>query len=232
MKLPLIVFTVAFGLMPAGIASAKPSFAINNDNSCSVCHTRIVSGRMDVIGADEMVDLGTQLDGSERGPLSTFWVVPGESVTLSMEVLDGSSSGCSACSKFAVQLKRLEKSGQEIDLSNFLIWAEDNLPGNPWTRQEVTNPPYFTKDDGNDGGLPSQDAGPFSFDLFVDAATPPDFYDLEFAVAGKGGGLWYEDQHFYVQVVPEPSATLLGIVAVSAIAAVRRIGGRPPGLIG
>ena len=66
MKLPLIVFTVAFGLMPAGIASAKPSFAINNDNSCSVCHTKIASGRMDVIGADEMVDLGTQLDGSER----------------------------------------------------------------------------------------------------------------------------------------------------------------------
>ena len=224
MKILLVVATMVLGLAPAGVAGARPSLAIDNGNSCrEACHINEVSGRMNVIDADEMVDLGTQLDGKERGPLNTFWVEPGGSVTLSMQVLDGSGSGCSSCGKFAVQLKRLEKGGQEIDLNNFLFWMADNLPGNVWTRQEDGNPAYFTKDDGNNGGLPSEDAGPFSFDLFVDAATPPDFYDLEFAVAGKEHGLWYEDQHFYVQVVPEPSATFLCVAALSALAGLRQL---------
>ena len=223
MKLELIVAVVVLGLVPTGVASANPSRAINNSNSCrdGGCHSTVVSDRMDVVDSDEMVDLDTQLDGSQRGPLDTFWVDAGSTVTLSMEVLDGRDG-------FAVQLKRLEKHGQEISVNNFLIWMEGNLPANVWTRRENQNPPYFTKDDGSNGGLPSQDAGVFSFDLFVDASTPPDFYDLEFALAGDDGDLWYQDQHFYVQV-PEPSATLLGAVAMSAIAGlcrVRRAGSR------
>ena len=227
MKLELIVAIVVLGLAPAGVAGAKPSWATTNDNSCkgSGCHSELLSDpdRMDVIDADELVDLGTQLDGKQRGPLNTFWVDPGTTVTLSMEVLDGSD-------KFAVQLKRLEKPGQENDLSNFLIWMEDNLGGNVWTRQEVANPPYFTKDNGNNGGLPPEDAGVFTFDLLVNADTPPDFYDLEFAVAGKEGGLWYEDEHFYLEVLPEPSPALLGVVALSAIAGLRWVRRARPGI--
>ena len=213
MKLTLVAAAVILALTLPGVAGAKPSFAINNDNSCQTsCHTNVLDNHLAVVFADENVDLGTQLNGNQRGPLPTFLVDAGTTVTLSAEVLNGED-------KFAVQLKRLEKSGQANDLNNFLIWMEDNLPGNPWTRQEDTNPPYFTKDDGKNGGLSGSAAGVFSFDLFVDANTPPDFYDLEFAVAGKGKGLWYEDQHFYVEVVPEPSTAVLGAVALSMIAA-------------
>ena len=48
----------------------------------------------------------------------------------------------------------------------------------------------------------------YIFDLFIDPSTPLDFYDLEFAVAGQDGN-WYGDEHFYVQVVPEPGTILM-----------------------
>lgn len=214
----------ALGVGWSGVAAAKPSFAIDNGNSCkdNGCHITVETGRMQVIGTDGVLDLGTQLDGKVRGALQLFQVDPGNTVTLSMQVLDGNDV-------FAVQFKRLEKPGQLNDLTNFMTWMEDNLPSNPWTLQENTNPPYFTKDNGNDGGLAGSAAGPFSFDLFVDAATPPDVYDLEFAVAGTTGGgevKYYQDEHFYLQV-PEPAVGASAMAMLAALGVVfgsRRLG--------
>lgn len=206
-------FALALGML-AGSASAKPSFAITNGNSCrDSCHLSVETGRMQVTDADGVLDLGTQLDGKTRGELKLFQVDPGSMVTLSMQVLNGDAV-------FAVQLKRLETPGQLNDLANFMTWLDDNLQSNPWTRQEDTNPPYFTKDDGNNGGLPASEAGVFSFDLFVDAATPPDVYDLEFAVAGKTGAedLFYQDEHFYLQVVPEPGVGASALTMLATLA--------------
>ena len=217
-----VVIGFAFVAGWAGVAAAKPSFATTNNNSCrDNCHVNVETGRMQVIGGDGLLDLGTQLGGQTRGPLTVFNVEPGNTVTLTMEVLNGDAL-------FAVQLKRLEQPGQLVSLSNFMTWLEANLEANPWTRQEVENPPYFTKDNGVDEGLFGNEAGPFSFDLFVDAATPPDVYDLEFAVAGVGLGeqLYYQDQHFYVQVVPEPAigaSALAMVAALGAVAGARRL---------
>jgi hypothetical protein len=207
-----VPFVLALGWAEA--AAAKPDFAITNGNSCkdNGCHVA-ETGRMQVTGADGMLDLGTQLDGKVRGALKVFEVDAGNTVTLSMQVLNGNDL-------FAVQLKRLEKSGQLNDLANFMTWMEDNLPSNPWTLQEITNPPYFTKDDGSNGGLAGSAAGVFSFDLFIDAATPPDVYDLEFAVAGLIGELqYYQDEHFYLQVVPEPEACASAMAMLAALGA-------------
>ncbi|MHC4541100.1 MAG: hypothetical protein ACYS74_15175, partial [Planctomycetota bacterium] len=133
-------------------------------------------------------------------------------VALSVDVLDGND-------KFAVQIKRLEKGGQVNDQSNMLIWSEANSDDNVWTRQEFDNPPYFTKDDGNNGGIPGSVAPvKYAFYLFVGAATPPDFYDLEFAVAGEtaGMGTWYQDEHFYLEVLP-PSDNAPTVQMLAAI---------------
>ena len=214
--------SLALGLGWAGNASAKPAWAITNGNSCrDNCHVNEEAGRMQVTAA-EVLDIGTQLDGNVRGPLDVFRVEPGNAVNLTMEVLNGDAV-------FAVQFKRLEKSGQLNDLANFMTWLEDNLETNPWTLQEDTNPPYFTKDNGNDGGLPANEAGAFSFDLFIDPVTPLDVYDLEFAVAGLNGDEqpFYQDEHFYLEVVPEPAvgaSAMTMIATLGAVFAARRRG--------
>ena len=51
---------------------------------------------------------------------------------------------------------------------------------------------------------------PYIFDLFIDPTTPVDYYDLEFAVGAKLDGVKvYQDEHFYLRVVPEPGTMLL-----------------------
>lgn len=214
--LGILCTLVVFGT--PSISEARPSFAATNFlsiNGCrDGCHVNVQTDRMAVINEDKFLDLGTQLDGKTRGSLPTFVAMPGETITLSMRVLDGHDA-------FAVQLKRLEKPGQRDSDTNFLTWAPNNPLENPWTEQEIGTPPnpvYFTKDNGVNGGLPAASAGAFSFDLFIDPETPADVYDLEFATAGFDESLieeqkWYQDHHFYIEVVPEPSTTALALTA-------------------
>ncbi len=172
----LIVGILSIALV--GTVQGRPPYATSYGNSCESCHTKnLVPGKMQVSDTGVLTDLGTQLNGKVRGPLKTFRVQAGNIITLSVDVLDGND-------KFAAQLKRLEKGGQANDETNVLVWSEANGDDNVWTRQEFDNPPYFTKDNGNSGGI-SGSVTPvtYTFDLLVDAATPPDVYDLEFAAA-------------------------------------------------
>ena len=126
--------------------------------------------------------------------MKTFAVNAGETATLAVTVLNGSS-------KYAVQLKGLETSGQLNSAGNHLVWTEANGATNPWTRQENTNPPYFTKHAGSNSGI-SWGGSPitYTFDLFVDASTPADYYDLVFDVAGVSG-LWSQEERLDLQVL-------------------------------
>jgi len=184
--------------LTGGVAQAKSSFAKNTGNSCSAafCHSG-VSGRMEVANADSVIDLGIQLDGNTRGPLKAFAINAGTAKMLSVTVLNGSS-------KYGAQLKGLESGGQQNNINNQLGWSAANAPTNVWTRQEDTNPPYFTKDGGDDDGISwGGQAITYTFDISVDAGTPADLYDLTFAVAGDGGGRWAQEEHFYLQVLTE-----------------------------
>lgn len=186
----------ALGGPTVTVVRGTPSRATSRNNNCNACHTTTVTGRMEITGEDSITDLGTQLDGNARGPLKTYKVTPGEVVTLSVRVLDGNN-------RFAVQLKDFEKPGRRDNSGNMLIWSPANEPGNVWTRQEVSNPPYFTKDNGANGGI-SGSLSPitYTFNLLVESGTPFDVYELVFAVPGRRSGVRiYQEEHFYIEVV-------------------------------
>ena len=64
------------------------------------------------------------------------------------------------------------------------------------TAPNGTTPPYFATDP-----LGGEDPKTYSYELEVDASTPPDIYNLTFAVAGLDGeGLYYQEENFYLQV--------------------------------
>ena len=74
------------------------------------------------------------------GPaLKTFRVAPGNTVTLSIEVLNGSD-------RFAVQIKNFDNGAKKNSPDNMLFWIADNEADNAWTRHQRGNQqPYFTK---------------------------------------------------------------------------------------
>ncbi len=201
----LIVNVLSIAL--AGTVQGRPSYATTRNNNCFECHTTMVTGRMEVTAEDSLTDLGTQLDGNVRSALKTFKVLPGQVVTLSVRVLDGND-------RFAVQLKDFEKPARRSNASNLLIWSPANDADNIWNRQEVSNPPYFTKNISPNSGI-SGSISPitYTFDLLVESGTPVDIYELVFAVPGRRSGVRvYQEEHFYIEVLSPYDLNLDGIV--------------------
>jgi hypothetical protein len=212
---PKVLFFLAGAVAIVNTALGLPAAATDTANSCSVCHGlpiaeqpiglptfqflsgqidgAKVEGRMSVTQTGPLLDLGTQLNGKTRGPLKVFRVISGGTATLQVDVLNGSND-------YAVQLKRLETEGQVNSQENFLIWSEANEVGNDWDMWGESSP-YFTA-----GGFSDTDPTTLSFDLLIDADTPADVYDLEFALPGHDPGspenLFYQDEHFYLDVLP------------------------------
>lgn len=197
---------------------ALPINGSSVQNNCYTCHGqliadqpdgitqsqeqdgRYVTGKMQVTELGMKIDLGTQLDGEELGPLQTVQASAGSTVSLQIDVLDGIDS-------HAIQIKGFETGGQFRLTSNHLSWADANPLDSGWylyplSGSEATTPPYFATDP-----LGGEDPKTYTFELEVDASTPPDIYNLTFAVAGLDGeGLYYEEEQFYVQVTGGGSA--------------------------
>lgn len=216
---------------------AFPNSATTTGNSCSVCHGpspgqgRTVPGLLAISGTSLLTDLGTQLDGRVRGPLKTFEALPGTTVTLSVDVLP--AADLSGPARYSLQLKRLEKSGQQLSTNNFLGWTDANAAGSGWTKRDNPNvpegvtDPYYTKD------LEVNQTGTFTFKLGLNPETPVDVYDLEFAIAGVDeAGLLYYDRHFYLAVIA-PKLLTDGAVtwseALSAAGYVLQVADSPEG---
>lgn len=233
----LAISTLSFGVAVLSFlsnqeAQAFPPDAIGTGNSCRQCHGTVggngarnpVPGLMDIIGV-RTVNLGTQLNGSVRGPLATFDAVPGYTVTLSMDVLDPLTPNLNENPRYALQLKQLELKGMQISNTNILSWTNANPAGSGWVKHDGTNAngslrPYFTKD------LNTAETGTFTFDLHVGTNTPVDLYNLEFGIAGVDGPpgnrkMFYDDEHFYLAVV---SPTLFTDTAVTWSAALSAAG--------
>ena len=178
----------------AGTAHGKPDWGL----TCASCHAP-TSGRIAVTGHDTTLDVGTQLDGQNRGALKTFVAGPGDTIALSVDVSDGGG-------KYALQLIGLDKGGQQNSTSNKLSYAADST----WTQYNIGGL-YYT--------LSGTSNGVRTFNLTINAGTPPDVYDLIFAIALKSGGEWYQEEHFYVQVVdntPPPADPVISGTAKTA----------------
>lgn len=197
---------------------ALPINGSSVQNNCFTCHGqliadqpdgitqsqeqdgRFVTGKMKVTDLGMKIDLGTQLDGEERGALQTVQAAAGSTVALQVDVLDGIDS-------HAIQIKGFETGGQFKQTGNHLSWADGNELGAGWyvyplPDTEVTTPPYFATDP-----LGGEDPKTYTFELEVDASTPADIYNLTFAVAGLDGeGLYYQEENLYLQVTGGGSA--------------------------
>jgi hypothetical protein len=198
-SLLLTSVVAAFSVTGPSSVSASPHLATTTANSCSVCHGpapgqgRKAAGLISVSGFSKRTDLGTQLDGKVRGSLKTVEAVAGTKTTLSVDLV--SLAGISANANYSLQVKRLEKSGQQVSTNNFLGWTNANSADSGWIKHG-TKDPYFTKD------ISGASPGTFTFQLGLNGETPVDVYDVEFAVAGLDSkGLFYLDEHYYVAVV-------------------------------
>ncbi len=206
-----IVTLIICLLMTNNVAQAKPGYGV----SCKGCHGTANApnrpGALDVLG-EGFLDLGNgnRNDGKNRGAIPFFTVEPGGSIDLTMEVIDGSDV-------YSVELKRLDIAAVLGPATDFLTGF---TPDGSWF--ELGAEPYYAATGGFVDGI-DWTSGPvgFSYTLGIDAFTPENTYDLEFAVAGLGApSKFYEDMHFYLVVenaIPEPSTLALaglGIIGV------------------
>ena len=160
---------------------------------------------LNVVNHDTTADPDESGTGAtDRGTLKVFQVVAGQTKTLSVDLQQIGDED-----KYAVELKRLEVAG--VENAGTLVFAADAA----WTQHN--GPPDWWTDPGFNGYTWPGGPSSFDFDITVDGSTPNDFYDLEFAVAGKEP-LFYGDEHFYLQVVPEPtSMAILSLIAGGGI---------------
>ena len=222
---------------------AHPPNAIVHGNSCATCH-ELAPGDGGLQGggeerrnalsviSDQELDpdesQGTPPEGwTDRGALKLFTAEPGQTINLTMQVENGAT-------EYAVQLKRLEKEG--FSNSGNLL-ASYVTPDPLWIPQGFDERTYYTNSsdefDGHDWVVGSTEPVEYSFALTLAANAPSDLYDLEFAVAGidpaTTNGKWYGDEHFYLQVVPEPATnhTWFGMVLFTAFLCRSNRRGRP-----
>jgi hypothetical protein len=183
-----VVLLIAHG--SAGTALAAPAWGSN----CLSCHDQWQPGTLEVFGEDTTADPDESATGApDRGILKVFQVVPGKTATFQADV-----AGLDTGDTYAVELTRLRfpgvENGGELTYTGDCDWAEWDEPGDHYSDPAIAH---------------RWGAGPttFAFDLAVEPNTPYDYYDLVFAVAGKradGSGLFYAEEHFYLQAVTKP----------------------------
>jgi len=167
-------------------AAAEPVWGGN----CLSCHGDLLSETIFVIGEDTTADPDESGTGApDRGTLKVFQAGPGQGRTLFATV-----AGLDPGDTYAVELRRLGFKGVEaggtLSYEPDCDWAQWGQGAGHYTDPFVA---YRW------GTGPAD----FAFDIDVNPETPHDYYDLILAVAGRfkdGGGLFYAEEHFYLQV--------------------------------
>jgi hypothetical protein len=136
---------------------------------------------MSLVGSTKTLNLAP-------GNYPAYSVEPGQTAAIRFNVADGHNS-------YAVAMGSLNVTG----VSN----ATHRLTATPdatWTARSG----YYTT-------ATSSANREWTFNLRVDAATPPDVYLVESQIAGRNGGRWGERERFYVEVLapaPPPAPTI------------------------
>jgi len=172
-------------------AQAEPAWGGN----CLSCHSQLQTGMLFVYGEDTTADPDESATGApDRGPLPVFQVTPCDTRTLTVDLI-----GFDTDDVYAVQLTRLRFNGVEgggqLAYTGDCAWPE-------WGEDAV----YYS--DPVVGHRWGTGPATFTFDIDVEPGAGYDYYDLVFAVAGKfedGGGLFYAEEHFYLEVLVMPA---------------------------
>lgn len=206
--------TLLLILCASVVANTSPAEALPNfGRNCGDCHgggPPPAAGALELINFNGLVDPDESFTGAtDRGLLKFFDVFPGDSVDLTFRVDFQDAVDI----HYAVELKRMENLGVEGG------GTLTQTPDADWFQQTGAvfmdlDRPYFTLP--QDEGLHFTDPRTFTFTMLVDELTDPDFYDLEFAIAGQPE-FFYTDEHFYLHVVPEPATLVFVSLAVLAM---------------
>jgi hypothetical protein len=184
----LLTLLILFLLGLTRPAYAEPAFGSN----CLSCHSELQTGKLVIFNEDAYADPDESATGApNRGLLPVFQVSRGQTKPLSVQVINLSTDDA-----YATELARLRFPG--VESGGTLVYAGDC----DWPEWGETAP-YYT----DPIVAYSWGAGPttFTFDIYVDSSATPDYYDLLFAVAGvfdNDSGLFYANQHFYLQILP------------------------------
>jgi len=197
MKRVALVPLVTLLLLPVGLTwlvVGQPSEAVAAPawgGNCLSCHSLLTPSPLTVARHDYVADPAEGAGGGpDRGPLKTFIGFRGRTNVLRAHV-----AGLEPADRYAVQLQRLRfpgvGHGGRLSFTPDCTWPE-------WG----DGAPYYT----NPAVAHAAESGPsdFAFEIDVAATAPRDFYDLAFAVGGKGGAddvLFYGEEHFYLRVV-------------------------------
>ena len=184
--LVLTVGQTAFGL---------PTYGAN----CAGCHTGS-RGTITITGNSTTANPAEACTVPDRGTLPVFTVAPGGT-----KALTATLSGITSGAHYALVFKGLESNA--VQNCGVLGYSDDAT----WNKRSSTAPVYYTQPlTGTFYTWPGNAS--YNYSLVAGAATPADYYDLVFAVAGNDStGLFYKEAHFYVQV----SAPAIPTIALS-----------------
>ncbi len=206
-------------------AFALPEFAADNFGRCMGCHGTpsgeqdfshpsgwggiidgsVSSGYFQVTPQGTQTDLGQQLDGQTVGALDTYVVAPGETISLSIDILDGQSN-------HAITFFGLQNGGQQNSQDNKLSYqyAGDNY----WTAQATFSTPsfnYFYSEIGKDFDAESR-----TIPITINPDTPEDTYLLTFGMSRlRGITATYEEHSIYVKVTSGGEAQPSRLINIS-----------------
>lgn len=195
--------TIAAGLLTIGVVlvfavptRAEPAWTRNGD--CTACHGVARPGLLTVINEDLWAD------PSGAGPRRVFRATPGSTKALYADV-----TGMAPGDKYAVVAKQFKYAGLHNNVAlrynADCDWAD--WGGGPGTSTdtaffaEATGQPYLAR-----------------YDIGVRSDAAVDHYDLIYAVAGRAadGSLFYDEEHFYLEVATSvPTGPQLSVSATA-----------------
>lgn len=189
-------------LSAAGSAWAYPAFGTGVDGNCYFCHSTIVNDRMELLDYTGLVDPVERQGVPDQGELKYYSAPAGGSVGMSMRAIDGTEN-------YAFQIIGFDD--EEVTQGGTLVYDDDPA----WLVFRGANwPTYFVRADGEYDGYDwgTSDPTQVTYDIQVDAATPPGYYLLLFALVGRDVQRdgWYHSELFYLEVTPGggPSLTV------------------------
>ena len=196
------LFAVCAAVVAAGAvpALAFPDYGTRENGHCYACHSEIVSGRMELLDFAGMVDPVEMQGIPDQGSLKYYSAPAGGNVAMSIHAINGAS-------KYAFQITGFDD--HDVTNGGTLVYADDTS----WLTYRGNFNTYFCK---ADGGLNAYDWGTsdpttVTYNLNVDASTPPGYYLLTFALAGKESNEWYDGEFFYLEVTGGSSGPTLAV---------------------